>query len=162
MKISAVAALALASFAVAGPARAEPAPATASSTIFVAIETRDIERAESFYTRALGMKRIVRISRPEDPFVKDAYNFSGDPMAPETLVILIQHTEPKAVPPPSAVMLGVRVADAHAAAARVRAAGYMVLREPPMDDHGARLTTLTKDPDGNTIELVQLDLARLH
>jgi hypothetical protein len=36
-----------------------------------------------------------------------------------------------------------------------------VLREPAADDHGPRLTTLVKDPDGNIVELVQLDYSRM-
>jgi|KBSSwiStaDraftv2_1062776.scaffolds.fasta_scaffold26128_6 lactoylglutathione lyase len=143
----------------AAPAVAEPAPLPA--TMFITMETTDIVRAEAFYTRALGMKRVLRISRPQDPFIKDAYSFSGDPLAAEPLVILVQHNDRKTAPPPSAIVLGVHVADAHAAAAKVRAAGYAVLREPPPEDHGAKLATIAKDPDGNTIELVQLDIARL-
>jgi lactoylglutathione lyase len=129
--------------------------------MFVAIETTDIARAEAFYTNALGMKRVMRISRPQDPYIKDAYSFSGDPLAAEPLIILVQHNDRKTAPPPTAIELGVRVADTHAAAAKVRAAGYAVLREPPPEDHGAKLASIAKDPDGNTVELVQLDIARL-
>jgi len=128
--------------------------------MFTALETSDLEKAEAFYTQALGMKRVVRISKPGTAVTEDAFNFSGDPLAAEPLLILAHHdaTDPK---PVSRVLLGMRVTDAHAAAAQVRAAGYEVLREPAADDHGPRLTTLVRDPDGNTIELVQLDYSRL-
>lgn len=144
-------------FATALPARAEP---PIPAMMFTAIETRDIARAEAFYTTALGMKRIVRLSRPSDPFVKDAYNFSGDPMAQEPLLILMHHDGQDARPTDT-VLLGMRVADTHKAAAQVRAAGYPVLHEPAAGETGYKLTTLVADPDGNHIELVQLDLKRM-
>ena len=143
------------------PARAETPPAPGSTMMFAALETRDIAKAEAFYMTALGMKKLMRISRPDDPFTKDAFNFSGDPMANEPLLILMHHEGPEGAHPVSSVMLGIRVADARAAAARVRLAGYAVLHEPAAQDHGAKLTTLVRDPDGNTVELVQLDLSRL-
>jgi len=128
--------------------------------MFTALETSDLDRAEAFYTKALGMKRVVRVSKPGAPVTEDAFNFSGDPLAAEPLLILAHHdaTDPK---PVSRVLMGMRVADAHAAAAQVRAAGYEVSREPAADDRGPRLTSLVKDPDGNTIELVQLDYSRM-
>lgn len=141
-------------------ATAGHAEAPVPSLMFTALETGDLERAEAFYIKALGMKRVTRISPPGAPTTKDAFNFSGDPLAAEPLLILSHHdaTDPK---PVSQVLLGMRVADARAAAAQVRAAGYEVLREPAEDDHSPRLTTLVKDPDGNIIELVQLDYSRL-
>lgn len=143
------------------PAPVVPTPAPLPTMLFAALETRDIAKAQAFYTNALGMKNVMRISRPEDPFIKDAFNFSGDTRSSEPLLILMHHDGPEAAHPASSVTLGMRVADARDAAARVRRAGYAVLREPPPEDHGAKLTTLVRDPDGNTIELVQLDLARM-
>lgn len=146
-------------FALAGGTTSQ-AEAPVPSLMFTALETGDLERAEAFYINAIGMKRVMRISPPGASATKDAFNFSGNPLAAEPLLILAHHdaTDPKPVSP---VLLGMRVADAHAAAAQVRAAGYEVLREPAADDHGPRLTTLVKDPDGNIVELVQLDYSRM-
>lgn len=132
-----------------------------AAVMFTAIETRDLERSEAFYTAALGMKRIMRLSRPGDPFVKDAYNFSGDPKAPEPLLILMHHNRRSDARPTRALLLGMRVEDARKAAEQVRAAGYPVIREPDARDSGYKLTTIVADPDGNRIELVQLDLTKL-
>lgn len=123
------------------------------SMMFAALETSDLERSEAFYTHAIGLKKIARISQPGAPVTKDAFNFSGDPRAGEPLLILEHHN---ATTPVSRALIGMRIADVHAAAAQVRAAGYKVLSEPAADDHGSRLTTLVRDPDGNLVELVQL------
>lgn len=142
------------------PARAQTQgqSPSASSALFTGLEVADVARAEAFYTAALGMKRVMRLSRPSDPFVKDALTFSGDPLAGEPLLILIHHIGPDARPPAQGVTLGFRVADAQAAARRVRDAGYAVLRDPPAVPESGRAVALVRDPDGNVVELVQLVL----
>ena len=151
---------ALAALVATVPALAEPLPPP--TTLFTAIQVSDFEKAEAFYMTALGMKKVLRISKPDDPFVKDGLSFSGDPLAPEPLLILMHYDQPRdGISHAAGITLGMRVADARAAAARVRAAGYPVIREPAPDDHGPRLATLVKDPDGNLIELVQLDYSRM-
>lgn len=136
----------------------EPSPAL----MFTAIEVSDFAKSEAFYMQAIGMKKLMRVSKPSDPFIKDVLSFSEDRTAPGPMLILMHFDKPPEGRTHAAgVLLGIRVADTHAAAARVRAAGYTVLHEPARDDQSAKLTTLVKDPDGNAIELVQLDVARL-
>ena len=141
---------------VTAPAQAQSQPQSAPSTLFTGLEVADVARAEAFYTAALGMKQVMRLSRPSDPFVKDALSFSGDPLAAEPLLILIHHNAPDARPAAQGITLGFRVSDVQAAARRVRDAGYVVLRDPPAVPEGGRAVALVRDPDGNLVELVQL------
>lgn len=137
-------------------------PAPMPLLMFTGVEVSDFAKSEAFYTQAIGMKKLMRLSKPTDPFIKDLLSFSDDPTAPGPMLILMHFDKPpEGRTHASGVLLGVQVADAHAAAAKVRAAGYAVLREPAANDRSAKLTTLVKDPDGNTIELVQLDMARM-
>lgn len=140
-------------------ARAQPAPTP--SMILTAIEVSDLAKSEAFYMNALGMKKLMRLSKPTDPFVKDAFNFSGDPTASEPLLILMHHDKPEGAVHASGLIIGMHVADVHSAAKRVREAGFTVSHEPAADDTGPKLTTHVNDPDGNPIELVQFDPARM-
>jgi len=149
--------LAVAALASAGTL-ASAAPIPLPSMMFTTIEVSDLPRAEAFYVNALGMKKIARISKATDPYVKDALGFSDDPSMPGSMLLLTSHREPKPGENRAVgVMLGVRVADARAAADQVRKAGYTVLREPPVGAAGPQIIALVQDPDGNRIELVQLN-----
>jgi len=138
-----------------GPALAHQAPLVATPSFgFVGIEVADLEAAKKFYIDGVGMKQVLVLSKPTDPFQKIALNFSGDPRTGGTLLILIHHDKPMAprTQPPSG-MVGMLVPDTHVAAARLRTHGYAVLREPAATDKGPVLTSLARDPDGLLVEL---------
>jgi lactoylglutathione lyase len=132
----------------------QPSVVAAPSFGFVGLDVADIEAAKKFYIDGVGMKQALVLSKPTDPFQKIGLNFTGDPRSSGTLLILIHYDKPKAprTQPPGG-MVGMLVPDTHAAAARLRANGYQVLREPAATDTGPVLTSLARDPDGLLVEL---------
>jgi lactoylglutathione lyase len=150
-----VGALLFAPACLAAPSPAPQAPVVAAPSFgFVGLEVADLEAAKKFYIDGVGMKQVLVLSKPTDPFQKIALNFSGDPRTGGTLLILIHHDKPMAPrTQPPAGMVGMMVPDTHAAAARLRAHGYTVLREPDASAKGPVLTSLARDPDGLMVEL---------
>lgn len=151
--------MALASLA--SPLQAQQKPAApipaAPAFGFVALQVSDLDAAKKFYIDAVGMKQAAVLSRPGDPTQKIGLNFTGDPATGGTLLILIHHadagpSQPKLAGP----IVGILVPDTHAAAARVRAGGFQVLKEPAADAKGPYLTTLVRDPDGVLVELSEV------
>ncbi|ANI79147.1 VOC family protein [Sphingobium sp. EP60837] len=139
----------------AAPAQADPQSTPAMG--FVSLEVADMARAKSFYADTLGMKPILTISKPTDPFQKIAYNFSGNPQSNETLLILIHYDRPKADQNKSSgAKIGLRVADTRAIAAKVKSAGYQLVSQPAVDAKGPVLNSVVRDPDGVIVELVEL------
>ena len=125
---------------------------------FMMLTVSDLVRAESFYTRALGMKVVLR---PQDEI---SLNFSGDINSPEPLLFLKKVNDAKSQPE-NAPGIGLQVPDIAAAIDQVRASGYTLAKpaEPPrvVSAPGVKpVVTMTKalvrDPDGYIIELVQL------
>jgi len=72
--------------------------------------------------------------------------------------VLIHNHDPQkaATNASSGAKVGFIVADTHAVAARLRQLGYLVVREPGPDEKGPVLNTVAKDPDGVTVEIVEL------
>lgn len=136
----------------------QPSAMATPKFIWASLEVSDMAKAHRFYSEALGMKVAVRISKPTDPFQKIGYNFAGSPKAAEPMLILKHYDQPTAEQNHShGAIIGLIVPDVHAAAARVRRAGYAVLREPPMDAKGTILTAVTADPDGVIVEISQMN-----
>jgi len=138
-------------------ARVGAEPLSTPAMSFVSLEVTDMARAKSFYVDTLGMKPILTISKPTDPFQKIAYNFSGNPQSNETLLILIHYDHPKMDQNKSSgAKIGLRVTDTRATAAKVRSAGYQVLSQPAAGAKGPVLNSVVRDPDGVIVELVEL------
>ena len=125
---------------------------------FTKLTVTDLARAESFYTRALGMKVVMR------PKGEIALNVSGDINSPEPLLFLKKGNAVKSQLD-DANGIGLQVPDVAAAVEQVRANGYSIAKEsePPriVSAPGVQpVVTMTKailqDPDGYIIELVQL------
>ena len=135
-------------------AYAQPDPGGFS---FTAVEVADIAKSEAFYVSTIGLKRLMVISKPTDPFVKIVYGFAGGPSATQPVLILIHYANPTPEQNrPSGVKLGFRVDDAHAAGAKAQAAGYKVIRLAPEQPVAAVNTSVVCDPDGVVVELVQM------
>lgn len=142
-------------------AHAEPLPAAAAVVQtrinFAMIPVTDLARAESFYTRALGMKVVMR------PPEEIALNISGDINSPEPLLFLKLSSTANSQPH-EATGIGLHVQDVAAVADQVRASGYAISKatEPRVVSapNVKPVVTMTKvivrDPDGNIVELVQL------
>lgn len=146
-------------------AAAAQAPASASAHVqasgfsFLSLEVADMARARSFYVDAIGMKPVFKVSKPGDPFEKIAFNFSGDPKSSEPLLILIHYDKPSAEQNHSSgAKVGIRVNDSRAIAARVRDAGFPLVRMAGADEKGPVINSVVRDPDGVIVELVELRL----
>lgn len=137
---------------------AQPQP-LGSGFSFVSLEVANMARARSFYVDALGMKPIVTISKPTDPFEKIGLNFSGDTRSGEPLLILIHYKNPDSSQNHSSgSKIGIRVDDSRAAAARLRDAGFQLVKMAAPDAKGPSITSVVRDPDGVIVELVELHL----
>jgi len=141
---------------VAATAQAQQAPAPSFG--FFAINVADLPRAEKYYVEGVGMKRAIDLSKPGDGVQEIGLNFTGNPASGGPLLILVHYTDPKRIDAnrSSGAKIGFVVADTHAAASRLRAQGYTVLREPRSDAKGLVLNTVARDPDGVIVELTEL------
>jgi catechol 2,3-dioxygenase-like lactoylglutathione lyase family enzyme len=135
-----------------------PVAATQKRINFMMLTVADLARAESFYTRALGMKVVLR---PQDEV---ALNISGDINSPEPLLFLKKVSDAKSQPE-DAAGIGLQVPDVAAVVDQVRASGYtiakaaeapLVVSAPGVKPVVTMTKALVRDPDGYIIELVQL------
>ena len=116
----------------------------------VAIGVTELERSERFYTQALGMQTIRRVTLPHlDELI---LTHEG-----RTAVVLVKHTdglERSVTDLP--IRLVFYVTDPAAVAARVKGAGGVVTAEPVLHPEFDNATIgFAKDPDGYVIELIQ-------
>ncbi len=114
------------------------------------IGVSDLKRSTAFYERALGMKAVQAFKL--DDMDEIILSHEG-----RNAVVLMHYTDGSN---PSYKNLPVKlvfyVSDAKAAAARIRAEGCEMTREPaPVPSFGDALVGLGKDPDGYVIELIQ-------
>ena len=146
--------------------KAQPAPAPAPaqsvpvpSMGFFSLAVADMARAEAFYTQGIGLKRAMNLTHPGSSIEEIGLNFSGS-AGPDSgpILVLIHNNDPQkaATNASSGAKVGFIVADTHAVAARLRKLGYTVVREPAADEKGPVLNTVAKDPDGVTVEIVEL------
>lgn len=116
----------------------------------VAIGVTELERSERFYTQALGMETIRRVTLPHlDELI---LTHEG-----RTAVVLVKHTDGvERIVTDLPVRLVFYVVDPAAVCARVADAGGQVTAEPAAHaEMGGALIGFAKDPDGYVIELIQ-------
>lgn len=100
-----------------------------------------------FYVETLGL--TPRSDRAG--FVNFAWGAAPD----DTRLTIAVHTEVHgAARDPLRLMVNLRVADIDAVAARLRASGVVLEREPSPEPWGGRIATF-RDPDGNVLQLLQ-------
>jgi catechol 2,3-dioxygenase-like lactoylglutathione lyase family enzyme len=133
------------------PARSDTRPAKAPENLAaVGIGVADLDRAEDFYVRVLGMSVQQRIELPHLREVIVGH-------AGRTSVVLmhwIDGSTPNYRSNP--VKLVFYVPDAKAVMERIRAEGLPISREPEaMASFGNTIIGLAEDPDGYVIELLQ-------
>ena len=114
------------------------------------IGVSDLKRSAAFYVRALGMQemRTVKIDYMDEIIL----GHEG-----RNAVVLMHYTDgSKRNYKDNPVKLVFYVGDPKAVAARIRAEGCEVTREPePLPSFGNNVVGLAKDPDGYVIELLQ-------
>ena len=116
----------------------------------VGIGVSDLARSEAFYRDVLGMKRTGTFHLDYMDEVMLAHEG-------RSAVVLMHYTDGSARNyQDNPVKLVFYVTDPAAIAAKVRAAGLEVTREPaPIESLGGAVVCLAKDPDGYVIELIQ-------
>jgi len=116
----------------------------------VGIGVSDLARSVDFYTRVLGMKQTQTFKLDYMDEVVVAHEGRN-------AVILMHYTDgSERNYRDNPVKLVFYVTDPRALAARIRADGLEVTREPaPIDTLGGAVVGLAKDPDGYVIELIE-------
>ncbi|HEY1752538.1 MAG TPA: VOC family protein [Caulobacteraceae bacterium] len=116
----------------------------------VGIGVADLERSEAFYRDVLGMKRTGEFKVDYMDEVMLAHEG-------RSAVVLMHYTDGSARNyRDNPVKLVFYVTDPAALAARIKADGLEVTREPaPIESLGGSVVCLAKDPDGYVIELIQ-------
>jgi lactoylglutathione lyase len=116
----------------------------------VGIGVADLERSTRYYEQVLGMTKIRTFEVEYMDEVMLAHEGRN-------AVVLMHYTDGSARNyKDNPVKLVFYVTDPAAIAAKVKAAGLEVTREPaPIESLGGAVVCLAKDPDGYTIELIQ-------
>jgi lactoylglutathione lyase len=116
----------------------------------VGIGVADLDRSTRYYEQVLGMTKIRTFEVEYMDEVMLAHEGRN-------AVVLMHYTDGSARNyKDNPVKLVFYVTDPAAIAAKVKAAGLEVTREPaPIESLGGAMVCLAKDPDGYTIELIQ-------
>ena len=116
----------------------------------VGIGVADLDRSTRYYEQVLGMTKIRTFEVEYMDEVMLAHEGRN-------AVVLMHYTDGSARNyKDNPVKLVFYVPDPAAIAAKVKAAGLEVTREPaPIESLGGAVVCLAKDPDGYTIELIQ-------
>lgn len=120
--------------------------------IFTSLQTRDIEKAKSFYTAVLGMKVLNTYDQPG--FKEYQLVFADSPMA-GGLNLIRRGTETAAFAGDRPMHIVIRVKDLVAACGKVVTAGGKLERECKPPKEGGLSVGMALDPDGHRIELIQ-------
>jgi lactoylglutathione lyase len=116
------------------------------------IGVSDLDRSVDFYTRVLGMQRLMTFTLPDMDEVLVGYHRRRGPAL--ALMHFTDGSDPSYADLPVKVV--VYVPDPPAVADAIRAEGLEVTREPtPVPELGDAVVGLAKDPDGYVIELLQ-------
>ncbi len=139
--------------------KAPPLGTRTSEFLLAKITVSDMSKSLDFYTKLVGLKRACPCApdpapgAKAPPFREIPLNFSGSLADPFLTLV----TQEGIKPSPNTAKLtwvGVKVPDARAVAARLKAAGYAVVREPSEPMPGT-VFAMMSDPDGYTLELIQ-------
>ena len=141
----------------ASPTPAEPAAAAAPAQkdpllSAVGIGVSDLAKSTDFYVNVMGMQKIR--SYKLDYMDEEVLGYPDG----ESYIVLMHWTDGsprnyKDLP----IKIVTRVKDPAALAAKIKAAGFEVTREPqPSDQVGGAIVGFAKDPDGYVLELLPL------
>lgn len=151
----AFAALALAACsanAVAPPDAAAPAAQKDPLLSAVGIGVSDLQRSTDFYVNVMGMEKVRTY---ELSYMNEVLLRYPDGESYIVLMHWIDGSERDYTDLP--IKLVTRVKDPAALAAKIKAAGFDVTREPqPSEAVGGAIVGFAKDPDGYTLELLPL------
>ena len=128
----------------------EAAPSPASSVSAFGIAVSDLETSAAFYRDTLGMTPIATFSLDYMEEIVLAFPNGG------SAIVLMEYTDGKdriVTDIPNKIVF--RVNDPTAFAAKIREAGYEIVRDPiPSEAVGGAIVGFAKDPDGYLIEIL--------
>ena len=138
---------------------AAPAPAAPTSSLVkdpllsaVGIGVSDLDVSTKFYTEVMGMKVLAKYDLS---YIKEVV--VGYPDAESYVVLMHWIDGSKRNYKDLPVKVVTRTKDPAALAAKIKAAGLTVTREPqPSAEVGGAIVGLAKDPDGYVLELLPL------
>ena len=140
--------------AAAPPAPIAPAPTSAKDPLLsaVGIGVSDLDASTKFYTEVMGMKILTKYDLS---YIKEVV--VGYPDAESYIVLMHWIDGSKRTYKDLPVKIVTRTKDPAALAAKIKAAGFTVTREPqPSAEVGGAVVGLAKDPDGYVLELLPL------
>lgn len=135
------------------PAPVAEAPAQKDPLLSaVGIGVSDLERSTDFYVNVMGMEKVRTY---ELSYMNEVLLRYPDGESYIVLMHWIDGSNPNYKDLP--IKLVTRVKDPAALAAKIKAAGFEVTREPqPSDQVGGAIVGFAKDPDGYVLELLPL------
>lgn len=119
------------------------------------IRVGNLERSLAFYTNLLGMKEIRRTDVPEGKYTLVYIGYDTEANGATEIELTYNYGVEKYDLGTAFGHFAVSVADIHATAERLRAAGARITREPGPVKFGTTLIAFVEDPDGYKIELIQ-------
>jgi predicted enzyme related to lactoylglutathione lyase len=137
--------------ALSGPALADPAP-PAYSLMSMKISVSDFARSTAFYTKYFGMK--------EGALYNPAEKALDWPEPGQGSNIIMVHDETGKLKGPPTSWLMFRVPDAKKIAADLTAAGFKGVEPAQEMPQYKTVIVMARDPDGNTIEMMQIGGAK--
>jgi len=151
----------IALFLASSPIATGPALAQASlgakplQMLYVAINANNFEKMRSFYMSVIGLKELPGSNPAANPRRTTSLSFTG---AYDDSFLMINHDDATAPTEAGALQrLVFKVADINAVVERARVAGAAILEKPaPAPGMSNILLAFIGDPDGNTIELVEV------
>lgn len=125
----------------------------------------DLPKSFDFYTKVIGLKWALTRGQQQPPppvsanaqqpdFIEIPLNFSGS-LADPFFVLVQQRGETPSSATSWMSWIGFKVPDAASVVARVKLAGYEIIREPASVAPGEMAIGIVRDPDGYTVEFVQ-------
>lgn len=134
------------------PAAAEAPPQKDPLLSAVGIGVTDLEKSTDFYVNVMGMEKVRTY---ELSYMNEVLLRYPDGESYIVLMHWIDGSNPNYKNLP--IKIVTRVKDPMALAAKIKAAGFEVTREPqPSDQVGGSIVGFAKDPDGYVLELLPL------
>ncbi|NLS11859.1 lactoylglutathione lyase [Vibrio sp. SM6] len=120
------------------------------------IRVTDLDKSIEFYTKVLGMSVLDRFENPEYRYT---LVFVGDANDPNNATIELTHNwDTNAYEVGNAFgHLALGTTDIYAACAEIQAQGGVITRAPGPMKGGSTHIAFIRDPDGYSIELIQLE-----
>jgi len=114
----------------------------------------NLDRSIAFYTAVMGMKLLRKSDNPSQRYTLAFLGFGSNPEHAE-LELTYNYGVEQYELGSAYGHIAIAVEDAHAACARIRAAGGQVTREPGPVKGGTTVIAFVTDPDGYRIELIE-------